>query len=103
MWRSTYSNTIVYNNFPWPDPTPEQKAAIERTAQAILDARARYPDSSLADLYDPLTMPPDLRKAHQANDRAVMIAYGMPIKETDEAACVAWLMRLYQEKVKGAQ
>ncbi len=96
-----YSKDIVYNNFPWPDPTDEQKAKIERTAQGILDARALYPDSSLADLYDPLTMPPELRKAHQANDRAVMQAYGMPIKETDEAACVAWLMRLYQEKVNG--
>ena len=95
-----YSNTIVYNNFPWPDPTPEQKAKIEQTAQAILDARALYPDASLADLYDELTMPPELLKAHQANDRAVMQAYGMPIKETDEAACVAWLMRLYQEKVE---
>ena len=94
-----YSNTIVYNNFPWPDPTDEQKAKIEQTAQGILDARALYPDASLADLYDPLTMPPELRKAHQNNDRAVMQAYGMPIKETDEAACVAWLMRLYQEKV----
>ena len=96
-----YSKDIVYNNFPWPAPTDDQKAQIEKTAQAILDARALYPDSSLADLYDPLTMPPELRKAHQANDRAVMQAYGMPIKETDEAACVAWLMRLYQEKVKG--
>ena len=95
----SYSNTIVYNNFPWPSPTDEQKATIEKTAQGILDARALYPDASLADLYDPLTMPPELRKAHQANDRAVMQAYGMPIKETDEAACVAWLMRLYQEKV----
>ena len=94
-----YSVNVVYNNFPWPTPTDEQKAQIEKTAQAILDARALYPDSSLADLYDPLTMPPELRKAHQANDRAVMQAYGMPIKETDEAACVAWLMRLYQEKV----
>ena len=94
-----YSNSVVYNNFPWPDPTPEQKAKIEQTAQAILDARALYPEASLADLYDELTMPPELRKAHQANDRAVMQAYGMPIKETDEAACVAWLMRLYQEKV----
>ena len=90
----------VYNNFPWPDPTDEQKARIEQTAQGILDARALYPDASLADLYDPLTMPPELRKAHQENDRAVMQAYGMPIKETDEAACVAWLMRLYQQKVK---
>lgn len=95
-----YSNSVVYNNFPWPDSTPEQKAKIEQTAQAILDARALYPEASLADLYDELTMPPELRKAHQANDRAVMQAYGMPIKETDEAACVAWLMRLYQEKVK---
>ena len=96
-----YSGKIVYNNFPWPDPTEEQKAKIEQTAQGILDARALYPDASLADLYDPLTMPPELRKAHQNNDRAVMQAYGMPIKETDEAACVAWLMRLYQEKVNG--
>ncbi|MCR4905844.1 MAG: methylase [Clostridiales bacterium] len=96
----TYSKDIVYNNFPWPDPTPAQKEKIGQTAQAILDARALYPDSSLADLYDPLTMPPELLKAHQANDRAVMQAYGMPIKETDEAACVAWLMRLYQKKVE---
>ena len=95
-----YSKDIVYNNFPWPTPTDAQKAKIEQTAQGILDARALYPEASLADLYDELTMPPELRKAHQANDRAVMEAYGMPIKETDEAACVAWLMRLYQEKVK---
>ena len=72
---------------------------ITKTAQTILDARALYPDSSLADLYDPSLMPIELRKAHQANDIAVMKAYGMPIRETDEAACVAWLMRLYQEKV----
>lgn len=95
-----YSKDIVYNNFPWPDPSDLQKATIEKTAQGILNARALYPDASLADLYDPLTMPPELRKAHAANDRAVMQAYGMPIKETDEAACVAWLMRLYQEKVE---
>ena len=101
--RYRYSNTIVYNNFPWPTPTEDQKAQIEKTAQAILDARALYPDSSLADLYDPLTMPPELRKAHQANDRAVMQAYGMPIKETYEAACVSWLMRLYQEKTGEAR
>lgn len=92
-----YSNSVVYNNFPWPSPTPAQRAAIEATAQGILDARALYPDSSLADLYDPLTMPPELRKAHQQNDKAVMTSYGMPIRDTDEAACVAWLMRLYQE------
>ena len=92
-----YSGAVVYNNFPWPSPTPDQKQRIEQTAQGILDARSLYPDSSLADLYDPLTMPVELRKAHTANDKAVMQAYGMPIKETDEAACVAWLMRLYQE------
>ncbi len=94
-----YSVNVVYNNFPWPDPTDEQRAKIEQTAQEILNAREKYPDSSYADLYHEATMPPELRKAHQANDAAVMKAYGMPIKETDEAACVAWLMRLYQEKV----
>lgn len=97
--RYDYSIKIVYNNFPWPSPTAAQEANIKKTAQGILDARALYPDASLADLYDPLTMPPELRKAHQANDRAVMQAYGMPIKETDEASCVAWLMRLYQKKI----
>ena len=95
-----YSANIVYNNFPWPEPTEEQKAKIERTAQAILDARELYPDSSFADMYgEHMYLYPELVKAHQANDRAVMQAYGMPIKETDEAACVAWLMRLYQEKI----
>lgn len=94
----SYSNTIVYNNFPWPDPTDAQKAKIEQTAQAILDARALYPESSLADLYDELTMPPELRKAHQNNDRAVMQAYGMSIKDTTESSCVAELMKLYQAK-----
>ena len=93
----SYSNTIVYNNFPWPDPTPEQKAKIEQTAQAILDARALYPDSSLADLYDELTMPPELRTAHQNNDRAVMQAYGFPIKGFTESDCVAELMKLYKK------
>lgn len=92
-----YSNKIVYNNFPWPTPTEEQKAKIERTAQAILDARALYPDSSLADLYDEVTMPPELRKAHQENDKAVMRAYGFDIKTTTETSCVAELMRRYQE------
>lgn len=95
-----YSIKLVYNAFPWPTPSDGQRAAIEATAQGILDARALYPDSSLADLYDPLTMPPELRRAHQQNDKAVMTAYGMPIKETDEAACVAWLMRLYQDKAR---
>ena len=91
-----YSANIVYNNFPWPTVTEEQIAKIEKTAQAILDARALYPDASLADLYDDLTMPPELRTAHQQNDRAVMEAYGMPIKGTTESSCVAELMRRYQ-------
>lgn len=92
-----YSANLVYNNFPWPSPTEPQKAAIEKTAQAILDARALYPDASLADLYDELTMPPELRKAHQANDRAVMSAYGFDIKTTTETSCVAELMKIYQK------
>ena len=92
-----YSKDIVYNNFPWPTPTDAQKAKIEQTAQAILDARALHSDCSLADLYDEATMPPELRKAHQQNDRAVMEAYGMPVKGTTEAACVAELMKRYQE------
>lgn len=97
--RYSYSNTIVYNNFPWPTPTEEQKAKIEQTAQAILDARALYPNSSLADLYDELTMPAELRKAHQNNDRAVMQAYGFPVKSTfTESQCVAELFKLYKEK-----
>lgn len=91
-----YSNTVVYNNFPWPTPTEAQKSKIEQTAQAILDARALYPDSSLADLYDETTMPPELRKAHQQNDKAVMQAYGFDIKTTTESSCVAELMKMYQ-------
>lgn len=91
-----YSNDIVYNNFPWPTPTPAQKERIEKTAQAILDARALYPESSLADLYDELTMPVELRKAHRANDKAVMEAYGFWGKLNSEAACVAELMKLYK-------
>ena len=95
-----YSKDVVYNNFPWPTPTDEQKAAIEKTAQAILDARALYPDCSLADLYDEVAMPPELRKAHQANDRAVMQAYGFDIKTMTESNCVAELMKMYQELTK---
>ena len=91
-----YSKDVVYNNFPWPTPTDEQKAKIEQTAQAILDARAKYTDSSLADLYDELTMPVELRRAHQDNDRAVMAAYGFPIKTMTESQCVAELFKLYQ-------
>jgi hypothetical protein len=98
----SYSNTIVYNNFPWPNSTEEQKAKIEKTAQAILDARAKYPDSSLADLYDDLTMPVELRKAHQDNDRAVMQAYGFPVKSTfTESQCVAELFKLYKNLTAG--
>ena len=98
-----YSKDIVYNNFPWPEPTNQQRQKIEQTAQAILDARALYPDSSLADLYDELTIPPELRKAHRLNDMAVMEAYGFakgsePYR--NEAACVAELMKLYQKKVE---
>ncbi|MBR6141007.1 MAG: methylase [Bacteroidaceae bacterium] len=100
--KSDYSYTVnnVYNNFPWPKPTDEQRAKIEQTAQAILDARAKYPDSSLADLYDELTMPPELRTAHQENDRAVMRAYGFDIKTMTESTCVAELFKMYQEMTK---
>lgn len=94
-----YSNTVVYNNFPWCMPTDVQKAKIEKTAQGILDARAKYPDSSLADLYDEVLMPPELRKAHQANDRAVMEAYGFWGKLNTESECVAQLMKMYQKLV----
>lgn len=90
-----YSKDVVYNNFPWCNPTEEQKKIIEETAQAILDARALYLDCSLADLYDDVTMPPELRKAHQANDRAVMRAYGFDIKNMTESNCVAELMKMY--------
>ena len=95
-----YSKDVVYNNFPWPNPSETQKAKIEQTAQAILDARAKYPDSSLADLYDELTMPVELRKAHQDNDRAVMQAYGFDVKTMTESQCVAELFKLYQELTK---
>lgn len=91
-----YSKDVVYSNFPWPTPTDEQKSRIEQTAQAILDARNLYPDCSLADLYDEATMPPELRKAHQQNDKAVMQAYGFWGKLNSESACVAELMRMYQ-------
>lgn len=90
-----YSKEIVYNNFPWPTPTDEQEKKIEETAQAILNARALYPDCSLADLYDEVAMPSELRKAHQANDRAVMQAYGFDVKTMTESSCVAALMKMY--------
>ena len=95
--RYRYSVNIVYNSFPWPTPTDEHTAKIEQTAQAILDARALYPDCSLADLYDEITMPPELRKAHQENDKAVMQAYGFWGKYNSESACVAELMQRYKK------
>jgi hypothetical protein len=116
--RYRYSKDIVYNNFPWVLPktetsldvsnpcgnnfqcTPEQAKKIEQTAQAILDARAKYPECSLADLYDELTMPIELRKAHQANDRAVMEAYGFA-KDMTESEIVAELFKMYEKLTEG--
>lgn len=95
-----YSRDIVYNNFPWPSPTEAQRQTIEHTAQGILDARDLYPNASLADLYDPTSIPTELLKAHQKNDAAVMRAYGFDIKNTSESDCVAALMRVYREKVE---
>ena len=91
-----YSKDVVYNNFPWPEVNDEQRERITQTAQAILDARALYPDSSLADLYDPITMPPELLKAHRDNDRAVMAAYGFP-STMQESEIVAKLFTLYSQ------
>lgn len=101
----SYSNTIVYNNFPWPEVDENTKKKIEQTAQAILDARSLYPDASLADLYDFLAMPSELRKSHQQNDIAVMRAYGFTKKDEstgknrylNEAETVAELMKMYQK------
>lgn len=92
----SYSNTIVYNNFPWPVVTEKNREQIEKSAQEILKARTLYPSSNLAALYDPLTMPAELRRAHTANDKAVMAAYGFSTKMT-EADCVGELMKLYQK------
>ena len=101
--RYRYSKDVVYNNFPWPTPTKAQKAQIEKTAQAILDTRALYPDSTLADLYDVRTMPAQLHNAHVNNDKAVLEAYGFtkghPAR-TNENACVAELMKLYQKLIE---
>ena len=98
-----YSKDVVYNNFPWPFslPTGEGRgeALIAQTAQAILDVRAKYPDSSLADLYDPATMPYDLLEAHRRNDRAVMQAYGFSTKMT-ESECVARLFEMYARMIQ---
>ena len=96
-----YTNSIVYNTFPWPSPTEEQRKKIERTAQRILEVREQFKNSSLADLYDDLTMPPELRKAHQANDIAVMEAYGFKAKTSfTESMCVAELMKMYQKMIE---
>ena len=99
--KSDYSYTVnnVYNNFPWPDADEAAQKRIEQSAQAILDARALYPDSSLADLYDPVLMPAELREAHRQNDRAVMAAYGFPTKIT-ESECVAALFALFSHHTK---
>ena len=95
-----YSKEIVYNNFPWPNPTDKQKENINKTAQAILDARTKYPNSSLADLYDELTMPVELRTAHQKNDIAVMEAYGFDWRNMTESDCVAELMKMYKKLIE---
>ena len=96
-----YSVNVVYNNFPWPTPTATQKAKIEQTAQAILDARALFPDSPLADLYDEDAMHSELRRAHQQNDRAVWEAYGKAWDIKSGSACVAELMRMYHRLNNG--
>ena len=94
-----YSKDIVYNTFPWPNPTKKQKEDIEKTAKMILDARKLYPTCTLAQLYDPLTMPPELRKAHKLNDEAVLNTYGFN-KDSTEEECVAKLMEMYKDLVK---
>ena len=91
-----YSAKIVYNNLPWPNPSEEQIKKIESTAQMILDARALFPDNSFADVYDDIAMPPELRKAHRANDAAVLEAYGFP-KDATESNIVARLFKMYQD------
>ena len=94
--RYQYSINVVYNNFPWPNATDEQKTVLEKLAQSVLDARALFPESSLADLYDPRSMPPELLKAHQDLDRAVIKLYGFS-KDISEADIVAKLMEKYQQ------
>ena len=91
-----YSAQVVYNNFPWPQPSTAQRQKIEQTAQKILDVRAKYPDATFADLYDEVTMPADLRDAHKKNDRAVAVAYGLENILDDEPAIVVALLKLYE-------
>jgi hypothetical protein len=93
-----YSVKLTYNTFPWPDATGRHQSAIERAGQAVLDTRAKFPNSSLADLYDPLTMPPELRKAHQKLDKAVDAAYGYTGKP-DDTERVAFLFGRYRQLV----
>ena len=100
--RYRYSKDIVYNNFPWPEVTEEQRIKIESTAQAILDAREKYPDASMADLYGNLIVFPELMKAHRANDAAVLEAYGFP-KDATESDIVARLFKMYQDLVNQNQ
>lgn len=95
-----YSGGVVYNNFVWPEPTPDQKSEIERLAQSILDIRDAYPDKSLADLYDPDKMPSDLLAAHKALDKAVEEAYGVDF-DGDEEKIVTHLFKLYAEATEG--
>lgn len=94
--RYRYAKDIVYNNFPWPAPTPEQKEKIEKTSRGILEARKLYPDASFADMYGNLILFPELNKAHRANDAAVLEAYGFP-KDATESDIVARLFKMYQE------
>ena len=92
-----YSNTIVYNNYPFPqEVSDKQKERVEAAAQAVLDARAKYPDSSLADLYDPLAMPPDLVKAHKELDKAVDLCY-RPQTFAGERSRIEFLFDLYEK------
>ena len=93
--RYRYSKDIVYNNFPWPSVNEKRKSKIESAAKKILEVREKFPESSLADLYDPLTMPEELLKAHKANDAAVCEAYGWP-KDINEEKIIAELFRLYE-------
>jgi len=93
--RYRYSADMVYNNFPWPNPTEKQKEAIEKAAQDVLNTREKFPEASLADLYDPIAMPPALAKAHQKLDKAVEAAYGRSFD--DDGQLVAFLFELYQK------
>jgi hypothetical protein len=99
--RYSYSNSIVYNNFPWPEnPTEKQKQVVEAAAQNVLDVRAKFPESSLADLYDPNTMPPELVKAHQALDKAVDLCY-RPQPFINETKRIEFLFELYDKITSG--